>query len=73
VQSSQRLIAKNTNRVDKNIKSASHNEAEIQSHRTENLHDHLEIVSKIIEEFRTNCNFSRIAIIGRKKYEIIPY
>ena len=73
VQSSQRLIANNKNRVDKNIKSASHDEAEIQSHRTENLRDHLKIVRKIIEESERNRNFSRIAIIGRNKYEIIPY
>ena len=73
VQSSQRLIANNKNRVDKNIRSIIHNEAEIQFHRTENLRDHLEIVRKIIEKSRRNCNLSRIAIIGRKKSEIIPY
>ena len=73
VQSSQRLIANNRNRVDKNIKSASHDEAEIQFYRTENLRDHLEIVRKIIKQSERNCNSSRIAIIGRNKYEIIPY
>ena len=73
IQSSQRLIANNKNRVEKNIHSVGHDEAEIQFHRTENLRDHLEIVHNTIEESKRNCNFSRIAIIGRNRYEIIPY
>lgn len=73
VESSQRLITKNKNRVEKNIKPANQAEAEIQFHRTENLRDALDIVHKIKQESSKGQNASRIAIIGRKRSELIPY
>ena len=74
VESSQRLIAKNHNRVEKNIRSANQAKAKIQFHRTENLRDALDIVHEIINQDPSKRqSASRIAIIGRKRSELIPY
>jgi len=73
VKSSQRLIAKNNNRVEKNIRSANQAKAEIEFHRTIDLRDALDIVHKISQNSNNRQNASRIAIIGRKRSELIPY
>ena len=75
VEHSQRLIAHNENRIPKQIKAADNKrKAQIEVKRTRNLDDALEYVHNIFEEsVAQGKNPSRMAIIGRKKSQIIPY
>ena len=75
VEHSQRLIAHNENRIPKQIKAADNKrKARIEVKRTLNLDDALEYVHNIFKEsVDQGKSPSRVAIIGRKRSQIIPY
>ena len=75
VDMSQNLIAHNHRRVDKSIK-ASHSDyqAQVEIREIDTLGDSLEYVYKMVENsINQGSNPSHIAIIGRKRSQIIPY
>lgn len=74
VEMSQRLIAINSRRVEKHIRSASTDAAVVEVKQTENLDRAMEQVRAEIENFiKQGQSPSRIAIIGRKRSQLIPY
>jgi DNA helicase-2/ATP-dependent DNA helicase PcrA len=74
VEMSQRLIAMNSRRVEKSIRSASTDAAVVEVKQTENLDRAMEQVRAEIESFiKQGQSPSRIAIIGRKRSQLIPY
>lgn len=75
VDHSQRLISRNVRRVSKDIKAAEGNrQARIQIERTENIEDALEYVHNIFKEaVGQGESPSRVAIVGRKRAQLIPY
>lgn len=74
VEMSQRLIGQNIVRVQKEIKPARQEDAQIDVIETQSLNEALDTVIKIVEEAITNQHSpARTAIIGRKRSQIIPY
>ena len=75
VDHSQRLISRNVRRVSKDIKAAEGNrQARIQIERTENIEEALEYVHNIFKEaVEQGESPSRVAIVGRKRSQLIPY
>lgn len=75
VRHSQQLIAHNLRRVSKNIGSAHGNsQAQIQIEKTEHIQDALEYVHNLFKEaIAQGKSPSRVAIVGRKRSQIIPY
>ncbi|MCY4438016.1 MAG: ATP-dependent helicase [Chloroflexi bacterium] len=74
VEKSQQLIANNMRRVPKQISASSSKDAQIDIKRTDGPIASLQYVSNMIEESITQSKSpSRIAIIGRKRAQIIPY
>lgn len=74
VEQSQRLISNNWRRVEKRIRAYRTNEAWIEIKRTDGLIDSLDYVYKIVaESIEQGMSPSRVAIIGRKRSQIIPY
>ncbi|MGQ4806885.1 ATP-dependent DNA helicase Rep [Candidatus Entotheonellaceae bacterium PAL068K] len=74
VEHSQRLIANNTRRVDKTIVSSGSAQAQIEIRKTEGLIGALGYVHTMIKDLAKNgVSPSRVAIVGRKRSQIIPY
>ncbi|MDE0529138.1 MAG: UvrD-helicase domain-containing protein [Truepera sp.] len=74
VELSQRLIANNTRRVGKKIRSSRSAQAQIQIRKTKGLIDALDYVQAMVTELvKQGSSPSRVAIIGRKRSQIIPY
>ena len=74
VELSQRLISNNARRVDKKIASSGSEQAEIQIHKTKGLIDALEYIHAMVaDSVKRGASPSRVAIIGRKRSQIIPY
>ncbi len=71
---SQRLIGHNTRRVEKKICSYGTEEATIEIHATGDLNEAMELVYSEVKQFiGRGQNPSRVAIVGRKRSQIIPY
>ena len=74
VEHSQNLIACNSRRVPKDIKAHSSKKAQIEIVEIDNLTESLEFVHDIVStSISLGENPSRIALIGRKRSQIIPY
>lgn len=74
VEMSQRLIARNSRRVKKTIHAARTDDALVEVKVTENLNKAMEQVHTEIQNFIAGGNNpARVAIIGRKKSQLIPY
>lgn len=75
VEHSQQLIAKNKRRVPKSIAAAdTERQAQIEIKRTRNLDDALDFVDRIFKEsVAEGKSPSRVAVVGRKRSQIIPY
>jgi len=74
VELSQRLIAHNKRRVEKKIRSSGTDKASIEIHATSDLNEALEFVHSEVKQFVDLGNSpARVAIIGRKRSQIIPY
>ena len=74
VEMSQQLIARNSRRVEKTIRAARTDNALVEVQVTENLNMAMERVHTEIKNFiGQGKSPSRVAIIGRKKSQLIPY
>ena len=74
VDHSQRLIVNNTRRVDKRVVSSGSSQAQIEIRKTKGLLDALEYVHSLVDRsVEQGSSPSRVAIIGRKRSQIIPY
>ncbi|MEH1947338.1 MAG: ATP-dependent helicase [Nostoc sp.] len=74
VEMSQRLIARNSRRVEKTISSSGTDKASVEIQVTENLNQAMERVYDEINNFIAQGQSpSRVAIIGRKRSQLIPY
>ena len=74
VEHSQRLIAHNTRRVPKQTSAHSAKEAKIEILETPSLAESLDYVhSLVVSSIAQGQNPSRVALIGRKRSQIIPY
>ncbi len=73
VEHSQLLIKKNLRRVDKKIQSAASNTAKIRTLRMPTLTASIEFVVRLVKEEISKGRRSTIALIGRKRSQIIPY
>ena len=75
VEQSQRLIAHNERRVEKQIKAFdSSKQAKIEIRKTNNIVGTLDYVYRLVKEsIAQGTSPSRVAIIGRKRSQIIPY
>jgi DNA helicase-2/ATP-dependent DNA helicase PcrA len=73
VELSQRLIKNNKNRVDKNVRASTDDCAEVSVLRTPSLNLTVELVSSLVRRFLEDQSVGKIAIIGRKRSQIIPY
>ena len=74
VERSQRLIANNARRVDKSIVSSGSAQAQIEIRKTKGLIDALDYVHAMVAgSVEQGDSPSRVAIIGRKRSQIIPY
>lgn len=74
VRLSQQLIGNNTRRVEKDIAPSGTKEAQISIHRTGAVTDALDFVHSLVTNSVEQGNSpSRVAIIGRKRSQIIPY
>lgn len=70
---SQKLIRHNKNRVDKKIEAHLKNNAEITVEYTNSLEDSIYFVTDLVKELLEDNNINKIALIGRKRSQIIPY
>lgn len=71
---SQRLIAHNTRRVEKKIRSNGSDQATIAIHATSDLSEAMKLVYSEVKQFVGRGNSpARVAIVGRKRSQIIPY
>ena len=74
VKHSQALIRHNNRREEKEIRSSSSKEAKIDVEETKDINDALEFVTKLVNDAIENGRSpSRVALIGRKRSQIIPY
>lgn len=74
VDRSQRLIVNNTRRVAKSIVSSGSAQAQIEIRKTHGLLDALNYVHSLVENsVKQGSSPSQVAIIGRKRSQIIPY
>ena len=74
VDHSQQLISHNSRRVPKQVKASSSTNARIEIREIDGILDALDYVGKIIEKsIAQGKSPSRVAIIGRKRSQIIPY
>ncbi len=73
VEYSQRLIKHNINRVDKNVVAKSTIDADIHVKIMPTLTDSINYVLDNVRELINNNNIKNVAIIGRKRSQIIPY
>jgi DNA helicase II / ATP-dependent DNA helicase PcrA len=70
---SQKLIKNNKNRVDKNVRAVSTTDAEIRVRSMPSLNDTINYVTAEVEKLLADGRYHKIAIIGRKRSQIIPY
>ena len=71
---SQQLISNNRRRVEKAVSAASSNTAVVELRKTDGLLDALEYVQALVgESVVQGGSPSRVAVIGRKRSQIIPY
>jgi len=73
VDCSQRLIRHNKRRVDKRVHSASARDARIDVVNLPSLDASIEYVQRLVDESLHDPEIRRIALIGRKRSQIIPY
>lgn len=70
----QKLIRNNNRRVDKNTRAARSANADIRIHETEDINEALDLASKLVaNHIEHGGSPTRIALIGRKKAQLIPY
>lgn len=70
---SQRLIRHNKRRVDKKVRSASSGDARIDVVNPPSLDASIEFVRRLVDESLHDPEIRKIALIGRKRSQIIPY
>lgn len=70
---SQKLIRHNKNRVDKKIEAHLKNDADIIVEQTATLEDSIYFVTDIVKDLLKDKDINKIALIGRKRSQIIPY
>jgi DNA helicase-2/ATP-dependent DNA helicase PcrA len=70
---SQKLIRHNNNRVEKEIEAHLKNDAEIIVERATTLNDSIRFVTDMVKELLADKDINKIALIGRKRSQIIPY
>lgn len=73
VRHSQKLIKNNTVRVKKSVKAKNRAEAEIVYREFENYEESCTFVMNLVREIHEDPQGRRIAIMGRKRAQIIPY
>jgi DNA helicase-2/ATP-dependent DNA helicase PcrA len=74
VQLSQRLISNNKRRVDKKIQAYQDSKAKIEIIKSSNLNESMNrVYTEVKSVIDQGQSLSRVAIIGRKKSQIIPY
>lgn len=73
VELSQRLIKHNRRRVDKSVRAATQQNALVEIVRNVNLEDTVEYVKNRVKGMLADQSVNNIAIIGRKRSQIIPY
>jgi len=73
VEHSQRLIKHNHRRVEKNVTAASRTKARIEAVRMPNLSASVEYVAELVKELLDSDDCRNVAIIGRKRSQVIPY
>jgi DNA helicase-2/ATP-dependent DNA helicase PcrA len=73
VQLAQRLIQNNTRRVAKNVQPISKVDAKIEVLSTANLTQTIDFVLQRVKHLLKAKDIARVAIIGRKRSQIIPY
>lgn len=73
VELSQKLIKHNKNRVNKKIKAHLKEEAEITIEFNETIEDSIEFVTDYVKELLEDSSVNKIALISRKRSQIIPY
>ena len=70
----QKLIRNNKRRVDKDTRAARSVNAEIRIEETEDIHESLDLAAKLVaDQIKQGGSPTRIALIGRKKAQLIPY
>jgi DNA helicase-2/ATP-dependent DNA helicase PcrA len=70
----QKLIRKNKRRIDKNTSAFQKRKAVIQIRETKNLHKSLALAARLVaDHIKQGRTPTRIALIGRKKAQLIPY
>jgi DNA helicase-2/ATP-dependent DNA helicase PcrA len=70
----QKLIRNNKRRVDKDTRAARSVNAEIRIEETEDIHESLDLAAKLVaDQINQGGSPTRIALIGRKKAQLIPY
>ncbi len=70
---SQKLIRHNRRRVEKNVKAVSRKKADLDVWLMPKITDSIEYVANEVEEMLEDCSIKNVAIIGRKRSQIIPY
>ncbi len=70
---SQRLIRHNKRRVEKRVAAASKRQAEIAILGMPTLEDSVEFVKELVQKLLADDGFQNIALVGRKRSQIIPY
>lgn len=73
VEISQKLIRHNQRRVDKTVEAASTLDAEIEVLKMPSLVDSIEFVVREVRRMLATGDINKVAIIGRKRGQIIPY
>jgi DNA helicase-2/ATP-dependent DNA helicase PcrA len=73
VEISQRLIKHNRNRVDKNVQAVSKENARIEVIKQPNLENSVDYVLEQVKTLLKDKSFRNIALISRKRSQIIPY
>lgn len=73
VEIAQRLIRNNQRRVDKQIEAANQSDARIEVLRAPNLADSINYVVAEVRRMLDAGDITKVAIIGRKRSQIIPY
>ena len=70
---SQKLIAQNKRRVPKKVNAYSSNQAQVDAVLLPSLNDSVEYVLDLVQNILCEGNCKNVAIIGRKRSQIIPY
>lgn len=73
VELSQKLIQHNKRRVPKSVRAYSQSEAEVVVHRTPDVEQSVSYIADLVHRLLDDPEIRNIAIIGRKRSQIIPY